>query len=65
MGFFQVNNNHLVDMNVNQIMGHIICHNHTCDPKIIALHITCHKSFTTYHKANGIIAMKQTCGSRT
>lgn len=57
---FKVNDNQPIDMNVNQIMWCIICHNHTCGPKIQTLCTKCCKGLiTTYHKTNGIIPMKE------
>ncbi len=57
--FFKVNNNQPIDLNANQIMRYIIYHNQVCGRESLALCMRCYKGFITYHKANGITAMKK------
>jgi hypothetical protein len=57
--FLKVNNNQLVDLDHNQIMGCIFCHVDFVDLEILAMHTRCRKGFITYHKTNGITTMKK------
>ncbi len=57
--FFNVNNNHSINMNVIQIMWCIIYHNHTFNLKILALCTMCHKGFIICHKVNDITTMEK------
>jgi len=57
--FFKVNNNELMDLDYNQIMRYIICHNDFVGPKILIMCTKCKKRLISYDKTNGIIVMRK------
>jgi hypothetical protein len=57
--FIKINNSQPIDLNVNQIMKSIICHDHMCDLEILPLHMRCHKGLIAHQKTNAIIAIKK------
>jgi len=59
MGLFKVNNNQSVDLEHNQIMRCIICHNDYVGLEILAMCTRCRKGLIAYHKSNGITSMKR------
>lgn len=54
-----MNNNQLVDLDHNQIMKCVTCHNDYISLKILAMHTRCRKGSITYPKINGIRTMKK------
>jgi hypothetical protein len=48
-----------MDLDHNQIMKCIICHNNYVGHEILAMHTKCKKKMITYHKINGITTMRK------
>jgi hypothetical protein len=47
-----------MDLEHNQTMRCIICHNDFVGPKILAMHTMCKKGLISHHKSNDIIVVK-------